>query len=80
MPDIAELPAPADPASGVVCARDNAGESTTSRLSARTADPRTIEVSFRRSTGTCRLRFRDQLAMSPIRALKKWCRKQDSNL
>jgi hypothetical protein len=47
MPEIAELPAPAEPASGVVCASDNAGENTTNRPRARTADLRSIEVSFR---------------------------------
>jgi hypothetical protein len=44
MPDIAELPAPAEPAGGVSCARDDAGESTTSKR-ARTAGPRCIDVS-----------------------------------
>jgi hypothetical protein len=46
MPEIAELPAPADPASGV-CASDDAGENTTSKPSATTADLQTIEVSFK---------------------------------
>jgi hypothetical protein len=44
MPEIAELPAPAEPAGGVSCARDDAGESTTSKR-ARTASPRCIDVS-----------------------------------
>jgi hypothetical protein len=43
MPEMDELPAPADPAGGVSCACDGAGESTTNKR-ARTAAPRTIEV------------------------------------
>jgi hypothetical protein len=46
MPEIDELPAPADPAGGVSCARDCVGESTISK-SARTTAPRSIDVSFK---------------------------------
>jgi hypothetical protein len=46
MPEIAELPAPADPAGGVSCASDDAGDKTTSNR-ARTAGPRSIDVSFK---------------------------------
>ena len=45
MPEIDELPAPAEPAGGVSWAHDDAGESTTSKRAA-TGSARTIEVSF----------------------------------
>src|SRR5436190_23050779 len=81
MPEIAELPAPAEPASGVVCASDNAGENTTNRPRARTADLWSIEVSFRgdqpghagSGSATCYRCLR-------AGQRKNWCRKQDSNL
>jgi hypothetical protein len=44
MPEIAELPAPAEPAGGVSCASDDTGARTMSKLRASTADPWIIEV------------------------------------
>ena len=70
MPDIAELPAPAEPAGGVSCARDDAGENTTSKR-AITTGPRSIEVSFREDQPT---------KADASSARIGWCRKQDSNL
>ena len=46
MPEIGELPAPADPAGGVSCASDGVGESATSK-NTRTTAPRSIDVSSR---------------------------------
>src|SRR2546423_26899 len=69
MPEIAELPAPADPAGGVSCARDDAGESTTNK-NATTTKPRIISVA---SKG-------EQLIYAAAGSLRSWCRKQDSNL
>jgi hypothetical protein len=45
MPEMAELPAPADPAGGT-CADDSDGERAMSRLRAKTTDLRVIDVSI----------------------------------
>src|SRR5439155_13995812 len=68
MPEIAELPAPADPAGGVSCARDDAGEST-ARKNATTPKPRSIDVASKEEQLIC-------AAGGSLR--KEWCRKQDS--
>jgi hypothetical protein len=47
MPEIDELPAPAEPAGGVSCARDGTDEKKIRRPRVRTAALRTIEISFR---------------------------------
>ena len=69
MPEIAELPAPADPAGGVSCASDDAGKSTTSR--ATTCNKRIIDFFSKENPATL-----DDISYPVRRSL--WIRRTES--
>jgi hypothetical protein len=68
MPEIDELPAPAEPAGGVSCAHDDTGESITSNSA--TSTTRIIEVFSKEA---------QPIYGAAGSAKKGWCRKRDSN-